>query len=80
MKNLTITLDEKTAAWARVHAAERGKSVSRLVGEILQERMREVRDYNEAMRRSLACKPVRFSWAGGGRPDREALHDRHHVR
>ena len=43
MKNITITLDERTASWARVYAAERGKSISRLLGEILQERMREVR-------------------------------------
>jgi hypothetical protein len=80
MKNITITLDEKTAAWARIYAAERGKSVSRLLGEILQERMREVRDYNEAMRRSLSRRPVRFAWVGGSRPAREDLHDRDHLR
>ncbi|HEX9277481.1 MAG TPA: DUF6364 family protein, partial [Casimicrobiaceae bacterium] len=39
MKTLTITLDEKTAAWARVYAAKHNMSVSRLVGEILQQRM-----------------------------------------
>src|SRR5690242_7116159 len=30
MKNITITLDEKTAAWVRIYAAEQGMSVSRL--------------------------------------------------
>ena len=39
MKNITVTLDEKTAAWARVHAAKQGKSVSRLLGELLQQHM-----------------------------------------
>ena len=80
MKNVTITLDEKTAAWVRVHAAERGKSVSRLVGEMLQERMREVRDYDQAMRRFLAAKPVKFQWPAGRKPTREELHDRAGLR
>ena len=80
MKNLTITLDEKTAAWARVYAAQHGKSVSRLLGEILQERMRDVRDYNEAMRRYLSQKPFKFQWVDGRRPTREELYDRAGLR
>jgi hypothetical protein len=80
MKNITITLDERTAAWARVYAAERGKSVSRLLGEILQERMHEVRDYNDAMRRYLAKKPVKFQWIDGNRPTRDELYDRTNLR
>jgi hypothetical protein len=35
MKNITITLDEETAAWARVYAAQRNMSLSRYVGEVL---------------------------------------------
>ena len=80
MKNITITLDEKTAAWVRVHAAERGKSLSRLVGEMLQDRMRELRDYDQAMRRYLAMKPLRFRWVGSRKPARDELHDRAHLR
>jgi hypothetical protein len=80
MKNVTITLDEKTAAWARIYAAERGKSVSRLLGEILQQHMREVRDYNEAMRRFQSIKPFDFEWIDGRRPTREELHDRSRFR
>jgi hypothetical protein len=80
MKNITITLDQRTAAWARVYAAERGKSVSRLLGEILQERMREVRDYNDAMRRYLATQPIKFQWLDGKRPTRDELHDRSNLR
>ena len=56
MKNITITLDHETAAWARVHAAKHNKSVSRLVGEMLQKQMRESREYDEAMRHWLAKK------------------------
>lgn len=80
MKNVTITLDEKTAAWLRIHAAKLGMSVSRFVGEVLQERMQEVREYNEAMRDFLAQRPFTFEFTGGGRPAREDLHDRAGLR
>jgi hypothetical protein len=80
MKNVTITLDEKTAAWVRVYAAERNISVSRLVGEMLRERMRESHEYNEAMRRFLAKKPVRLSRSGKRYPSRDELHDRARLR
>jgi len=61
MKNITITLDEETAAWIRVHAAEQNKSVSRLVGEILNTRMKERRDYQRAMKRCLAKPPLELN-------------------
>lgn len=80
MKNITVTLDEKTAAWARVHAAKQGKSVSRLLGEILQQHMRDTREYYEAMRRFQAIKPFDFEWADGRRPTREELNVRPRFR
>jgi len=80
MKNITVTLDEKTAAWARVFAARQGKSVSRLLGEMLQQRMRELRDYDDARGRYLARKPIRFEWIGGQRPAREELNERANFR
>ena len=80
MKNITITLDEKTAAWARVQAAEQGKSLSRLLGEMLQERMRDFREYEEAKRRFLESKPFAFDWIDGRKPDRDELYDRPGLR
>ncbi|HXI49133.1 MAG TPA: DUF6364 family protein [Steroidobacteraceae bacterium] len=80
MKNLTITLDEKTAAWIRVYAAKQGMSVSRFVGELLNERMIETRTYNQALRKFLAHKPFEFELADGRRPTREELHDRSGLR
>jgi plasmid stability protein len=80
MKNITITLDERTAAWARIYAAQHGKSISRLLGEILQERMRELRDYNDAMRRFLAKKPLKFQWIDGSPATRDELYDRANLR
>src|SRR5262245_34870124 len=35
MKNVTITLDEEVAAWARVEAAKAGKSLSRYISDRL---------------------------------------------
>ena len=80
MKNITITLDEETATWARVHAAKHNKSVSRLVGEMLQAHMHESREDDEAMRRWFSVKPVKFTRPGGRNPMREELHDRASLR
>lgn len=80
MKNVTITLDEKTAAWARVYAAKHDTSVSRMVGEMLQQRMGEIREYDEAMRRFLRKAPVRLKRAGKRYATRDELHDRARLR
>ncbi len=58
MKNITITLDERAAAWARVQAAECNMSLSRYLGEMLHDKMRHSREYEEAMREALAQKPL----------------------
>lgn len=80
MKNITVTLDEKTAAWARIYAARRNMSLSRFLGELLHSRMRESRDYERAMRRYLGKKPVRISTPGQPYPTRDELHDRDDLR
>jgi hypothetical protein len=80
MKNVTITLDETTAAWVRVHAAEHNMSVSRMVGEMLHEHMRERHDYDAAMRRFLSKKPARLKKRSAKYPTREQLHDRTGLR
>ena len=80
MKNITITLDEAMAVWLREHAAKNGVSVSRFVGDLVHERMRERREYDEAMRRFLSQKPFHFGWADGRRPTREEVHDRARAR
>ena len=42
LKNVTVTLDEETARWARVEAARRDTSVSRLLGHLLRRERRRV--------------------------------------
>jgi hypothetical protein len=39
LRNVTVTLDEEVAQWARIEAARRDTSVSRLLGELLREKM-----------------------------------------
>jgi hypothetical protein len=80
MKNVTITLDSKTAAWARVYAARQDLSLSRFVGELLRERMRESREYDEAMQRYLATPVAALSGPRQSYPSREQLHDRAGLR
>jgi len=80
MKNITITLDEKTAAWARVVAARRSISLSRFLSELLRERMHESRDYDEAMRRYLESTLAIRAKPGARTAKREELHDRSRLR
>jgi hypothetical protein len=80
MKNITITLDEQTAARARRQAARLGLSLSRYVGELLEKSLRESRDYERAMRRFFA-RMSQTSYKSDGRyPKREELYDRGRLR
>lgn len=76
MKNMTITVDEEVLRWAKVWAAQHDTSVSRLVGEMLRERMQVDSAYEQAMEAYLASPPRRLS-EDGRYPTREALYDRH---
>ena len=57
MKNVTITVDDAVLEWARIEAAKRGSSVSRMVGEMLAEKMRQDDAYAQAMRNALRFEP-----------------------
>jgi hypothetical protein len=80
MKNVTITLDEGTARWARQVAGQRGVSVSRFVGDLLRQQMQQDRRYELAMKRYFALEPRALRGAGEQYPSREAAHDRAHLR
>ena len=60
MKNVTITMEDSVAEWARMEAARRNTSVSRLVGELLAEKMRHDDTYERAMREALTFEPIPF--------------------
>jgi hypothetical protein len=50
VKNVTITVDAAALEWVRIEAAKRNSSVSRLVGEMLVEKMQRTDAYQRAMR------------------------------
>lgn len=73
LKNVTVSLEGDVARWARQEAARRETSVSRLLGEILKQRMLEDAGYDSAMRRALARQP--FLKGHGCSMSREEAHD-----
>lgn len=75
-RNVTIKLDEALLREARVLAARQGKSVSALIAELLEARIRDDARYERARKRALARlqKGYRFQWS---RPrSRDELHER----
>ena len=74
MKNVTVTMDESVADWARMEAARRNTSVSRLVGEMLAEKMRHDDAYERAMREALEFR----TWGAASGPylTRDEMYDR----
>ncbi len=80
MKNVTVTLEEDVAHWARVRAAESDRSLSRYLGELLTEQMQEEEGY-EAARLRYRSRPVQaLKAAEDDYPTREALHARARLR
>ena len=78
LRNVTVTLEEDVAQWARIEAAKRDTSVSRLLGELLKERMTAHDVYEKASRRALARRP--FLHSDGRYLTRDEAHDRSHLR
>jgi hypothetical protein len=78
LRNITITLEEDLARWARVEAARSDTSVSRFLADILKERMTQKDNYEAAKRRALARKP--FLNTDGRYLSREQAHDRERLR
>lgn len=63
MKNVTVTMEDGVAEWARLEAARRNTSVSRLVGEMLAEKMRSDDAYERALQDWLHRER---SWVSNG--------------
>lgn len=76
MKNVTITVPDSVAKWARVWAARNNTSVSKLVGGLLTARMKEDTAYDAAMKRYLSKSPQELRKKKSGYPKRETLYDR----
>jgi hypothetical protein len=78
LRNVTVTLEEDVARWARLEAARKDVSVSRLLGTLLRERMIQQDAYERAMKRALARKP--FLNNDGKYLSRDEVHDRDRFR
>ncbi|HVW32842.1 MAG TPA: hypothetical protein VHL53_09920 [Acidimicrobiia bacterium] len=79
-RNVTVSLDEETARWARVEAARRDMSVSKLLGEVLREKMRGDASYEAAMTAFLGRQPTRLRKRRSAYPTRDEIHDRARLR
>jgi hypothetical protein len=80
MKNVTVTLDEDVARWARIRAAELDVSVSRMLGELLREQMARQFAYQTERQQYVLREPRPISTPGAPYPTRDALHDRSGLR
>ena len=48
LRNVSITLEEDVAEWARIEAAKRDTSVSKMLGEMLREKRLQCDEYQAA--------------------------------
>ena len=78
MKNVTVTMEDTVADWARMEAARRNTSVSRMIGEMLADKMRHDDAYERAMREALEWR----SWGKASGPflSRDEMYDRSRSR
>lgn len=74
LKNVTVTMEEHVARWARVRAAEREVSLAQFLGGLLKERMHQEASYETAMLRYLSRAPRELRRQEDTYPDREELH------
>ncbi len=75
MKNITVSMPEDLARWARVWAAENETSVSGLLGQLLQEKREKESRYQSSYQEFLAERPAELS-GGQPYPGRESLYER----
>jgi len=68
MRNVTVSLDDAVADWSRVWAAQHQTSVSRMLGELLAEKMAEEERYAAAMEAYLAAPAMSLAEPGADRP------------
>lgn len=76
MRNVTVSLDDETARWARMEAARQDTSMSRLIGRLLRQHMVEAREYDNARRSYQKRQAAPLSEATTPYPSRDELYDR----
>ena len=76
MRNVTITLPEEVARWARVWAAKHDTSVSRMLGDLLRQHMEQEQRFDAARRSFYSRGPGKLKRGRARYPRREDLHER----
>ena len=76
MKNVTISLDEELARWARVWAAQHDTSVSKMLASVLKEKMLHERQYEQARDDFFSRDPRRLRSESTSLPTRDEIHER----
>lgn len=76
MKNVTITLEEEVAKWARVYAVEHNTSVSRILGKTLKEKMQKECGYGQAQANYFSRKAKPLKGARQAYPKRAEIYER----
>ncbi len=74
MKQVTISLDDGVALWARGFAARRNQRLSQLLAELLRRSMRDSLEYDTAMQRYLSKLPAMLNDRGASYPFRADLY------
>lgn len=75
-QNITVALDKETIRKAKVVAAERSTSVSRLLADEIERLVAEHDRYEEAKRASIAELRRGYDLGGGSLPRRAEAYDR----
>ena len=76
MRNVTVSLDEETARWARIEAACHDMSVSRFVGQVLREQMTASEGFERARQSYLSRGAAPLGATHGSLPGRDEIHRR----
>jgi uncharacterized protein (DUF1778 family) len=79
LKNVTITLDERTLEWIKEAAAAEGKSVSRFMSDMARQQLPGARAYEAAMHRFIArarAMKAPLREPGEKLPTRDEIYDR----
>ena len=74
--NVTLRVDADLLREAKVLAAKRNSSVSRLLADLLETLVRGDRSYEEARRQALARLAKGYDWGWRRPADRGELHER----
>jgi len=77
LKNVTVTLEEEALRWARHEAAEKGVSVSKLLGRLIErESCRRGPEYRKAFEQWKKLSSMGLDIDAANRLSREEAHER----